>query len=69
MKGNSLEGFSTAEHFLGDIQLKRIDSSSDFSADYLLASKRKCSFSFSLFSSAVCLIYFSLIVFVLLCHT
>lgn len=26
MQGNSLEGFSTPEHFLDDIQLKRIDT-------------------------------------------
>lgn len=50
MKGNSLEGFSTSEHFHDHIQLKRIDSDRDFSADILLTSEKKktCSIAFSL---------------------
>lgn len=48
MKGSFLEGFSTSEHFLDDIQLKRIDSNSDFSADTLLGSEKNCSVVFSL---------------------
>ena len=48
MEANSLEGFSTSESFLDDIQLKRIDCNSDFSADTLLVSEKKYSAGFSL---------------------
>lgn len=55
MKENSLEGFSTSEHFHDHIQLKRIDSDREFSADTLSTSGKKmlnCIF-IELFSCAV----------------
>lgn len=67
-KGNSLEDFSTSEHFHDDIQLKRIDSDRDFSADTLSTSEKKCSITFSLSYFPVLFNMLPSHCFVLLCH-